>query len=107
MEKFLPPLIGGILIGLSSTMILFFLGKIAGVSGILGSFLSIFGAQFNIFLASVRSGFLFKGSSSGNSLYLIFDSELRMDIREKESKGESPVEELGTITKLRKQLNDL
>jgi len=34
-------------------------------------------------------------------------SELRMDIREKESKGESPVEELGTITKLRKQLNDL
>tara|TARA_Y100000591_G_C21481539_1_gene520730 strand:- start:99 stop:509 length:411 start_codon:yes stop_codon:yes gene_type:complete len=40
MEKFLPPLIGGILIGLSSTMILFFLGKIAGVSGILGSFLS-------------------------------------------------------------------
>ena len=34
-------------------------------------------------------------------------SELRMDIREKESKGESPVEELGTITKLRNQLNDL
>ena len=34
-------------------------------------------------------------------------SELRMDIREKESKGESPVEELGTITKLRRQLNDL
>ena len=34
-------------------------------------------------------------------------SALRMDIREKESKGESPVEELGTITKLRKQLNDL
>ena len=34
-------------------------------------------------------------------------SELRMDIREKESKGESPVEELGAITKLRKQLNDL
>ena len=34
-------------------------------------------------------------------------SELRMNIREKESKGESPVEELGTITKLRKQLNDL
>ena len=34
-------------------------------------------------------------------------SELRMNIREKESKGESPVEELGTITKLRNQLNDL
>ena len=34
-------------------------------------------------------------------------SELRMDIREKELKGESPVEELGTITKLRRQLNDL
>ena len=34
-------------------------------------------------------------------------SELRMNIREKESKGESPVEELATITKLRKQLNDL
>ena len=34
-------------------------------------------------------------------------SELRMEIREKESKGESPVEELGTITKLRNQLNDL
>ena len=40
MEKFLAPLLGGILIGLSSTMILFLLGKIAGVSGILGSFLS-------------------------------------------------------------------
>ena len=34
-------------------------------------------------------------------------SELRMNIREKESKGESPVEELGTITKLRRQLDDL
>ena len=34
-------------------------------------------------------------------------SELRMEIREKESKGKNPVEELGTITKLRKQLNDL
>ena len=34
-------------------------------------------------------------------------SELRMDIREKESKGESPVKELGTIIKLRNQLNDL
>jgi len=34
-------------------------------------------------------------------------SELRIDIREKESKGESPVKELDTITKLRKQLNDL
>ena len=34
-------------------------------------------------------------------------SELRIEIREKESKGKNPVEELGTITKLRKQLNDL
>ena len=34
-------------------------------------------------------------------------SELRMEIREKESKGKNPVKELGTITKLRKQLNDL
>ena len=34
-------------------------------------------------------------------------SELRIEIREKESKGESPVEELGTITKLRRQLDDL
>ena len=34
-------------------------------------------------------------------------SELRMKIREKESKGKNPTEELGTITKLRKQLNDL
>ena len=40
MEKFMAPLLGGVLIGLSSTMILFFLGKIAGVSGILGTFIS-------------------------------------------------------------------
>ena len=40
MEKFIAPLLGGVLIGLSSTMILFFLGKIAGVSGILGTFIS-------------------------------------------------------------------
>ena len=34
------PLLGGVLIGISSTMILLFLGKIAGVSGILGTLLS-------------------------------------------------------------------
>ena len=40
MEKFMAPLLGGVLIGLSSTMILLFLGKIAGVSGILGTLIS-------------------------------------------------------------------
>lgn len=40
MEKFMAPLLGGVLIGISSTMILLFLGKIAGVSGILGTLLS-------------------------------------------------------------------
>ena len=40
MEKFMAPLFGGVLIGVSSTIVLFFLGKIAGVSGILGSLLS-------------------------------------------------------------------
>ncbi len=34
-------------------------------------------------------------------------SSLRIEIREKESKGEDPVKELDAITKLRSQLNDL
>ena len=34
-------------------------------------------------------------------------SALRIEIREKESKGEDPVKELDAITKLRSQLNDL
>ena len=40
MEAFLPPLLGGVLIGVSSTLVFFFLGKITGISGILGSLLS-------------------------------------------------------------------
>ncbi len=37
---FLLPLLGGILIGLGTTILLAFAGKIAGISGILSSFLS-------------------------------------------------------------------
>ncbi len=37
MEQFFLPLTGGILIGLAATVLLYFNGKIAGVSGILGS----------------------------------------------------------------------
>ena len=40
MEVFIPPLLGGVLIGLSATIMLFYLGKIAGISGILGSLIS-------------------------------------------------------------------
>ena len=39
MEQFISPLIGGILIGLSSTLMLGGLGKITGISGILGNVL--------------------------------------------------------------------
>lgn len=45
MESWSLPLLGGVLIGLASTVLLFFNGKIAGISGILGSSLKNFGAE--------------------------------------------------------------
>lgn len=38
--QYLPPLVGGILIGLASVGLMFFNGRIAGISGILGGLLS-------------------------------------------------------------------
>ncbi|MBN8231273.1 YeeE/YedE family protein [Corallococcus macrosporus] len=39
MTQFLPPLLGGILIGLASSLLLLFNGRIAGISGIAGGLL--------------------------------------------------------------------
>lgn len=42
MENFLPPLIGGVIIGLAATMMLYFNGKITGISGIVKNVLAPF-----------------------------------------------------------------
>ncbi len=41
MDSFLSPLIGGLLIGVSSTLMLWGLGRVAGISGIYSSILSL------------------------------------------------------------------
>ena len=40
MQMFLLPLVGGVVIGLASTMLLFFNGRVAGISGIAGGLLT-------------------------------------------------------------------
>lgn len=45
MQFWVLPLLGGVLIGLASTVLLYFNGKVAGISGILGSSLKKFGAE--------------------------------------------------------------
>ena len=83
MEKFMAPLLGGVLIGLSSTMILFFLGKIAGVSGILGTFISspkksghwklsfLVGLIFGGLILKIWFGELFNYSLNLNTIHVI------------------------------------
>jgi uncharacterized membrane protein YedE/YeeE len=39
MTQYLPPLLGGILLGISSAMFMLFAGRILGISGIVGTFL--------------------------------------------------------------------
>ena len=60
MENVLYPLLGGILIGLSSTTMLGGLGRITGISGILGSSLSRFNLE-NIWRYNFLTGLILGG----------------------------------------------
>jgi hypothetical protein len=70
-SAFLPPLIGGALIGLSASLLLALLGRIAGVSGILGSVVaapkSSHGWQTGFILGLVATGWLLLGHGKAAS----------------------------------------
>ena len=65
MENFkpLPSLIGGLMIGIAATLLLWTTGRIAGISGILGGFLSRDVSNFNWRLAFIV-GLLFGSCES-------------------------------------------
>jgi uncharacterized membrane protein YedE/YeeE len=69
-SSFLPPLIGGALIGLSATLLLGSLGRVAGVSGILGNVVSAPksgpGWQVGFIAGLVAAGWLLLGR--GNTI---------------------------------------
>lgn len=71
---FLPPLIGGALIGLSATFLLASIGRIAGVSGIIGNVLPLPKSgqswQMGFILGLVAVGWLLLGRGNSTSVAL-------------------------------------
>ena len=71
---FLPPLIGGALIGLSATFLLASIGRIAGVSGIIGNVLPLPKSgqswQMGFILGLVAVGWLLLGRGNSTSVVL-------------------------------------
>jgi uncharacterized membrane protein YedE/YeeE len=63
MDRYLPALMGGMLIGLSATMFLLFNGRVAGISGIVGRLAQGFNTGLNaVFVVGLMAGpLLFHG----------------------------------------------
>jgi len=70
-SAFLPPLVGGALIGLSATLLLALLGRVAGVSGIVGNVVaapkSSQGWQIGFIAGLVATGWLLLGQGNAVS----------------------------------------
>lgn len=69
MDTFFYPLLGGLLIGISASTMLFGIGRTAGISGILGGILGKFNKQ-----ELWRYNFIFGLLIGGFSMYLFFPS---------------------------------
>jgi len=84
MENIIYPLIGGILIGLSSTTMLGGIGRITGISGILGTSLSQYssenGWRYNFLIGLMLGGFIMLNLSPDLFEYKINSSPVKIII---------------------------